>query len=173
MPHLDLLGAHMSTRWPIVCSLALISTLLALLLSAMPVAAHQDLERAEPGFDAVLNVPPTVVRLWFAGVLDSFESALTVHDAHDRQIDLGDASVSQQDRRLLRVSLPVDLRPGQYIVHWTAVDDEDAHPVQGEYTFTIAGTPEVPGSNLAVVISTGAVIAAIGAGTWVRRRRHS
>ena len=163
----------MSPRQPIVCTLALFSTLLALLLSALPVAAHQDLERAEPGFDAVLNIPPTVVRLWFAGELDSFESTLAVYDAHDRQIDLGDASVSQEDRRLLRVSLPGDLRPGQYTVRWTAVDDEDAHPVQGEYTFTIAGTPEVPGSNLAVVISAGAVIVAIGAGAWVWRRGHS
>jgi methionine-rich copper-binding protein CopC len=122
----------------------------------------------------VLNVPPTVVRLWFAGELDSFDSALAVYDAQDRQIDLGDAGVNHEDRHLLRVSLSGDLQPGQYIVRWTAVDDEDAHPVQGEYTFTIAGTPEVPGnSNLAIAVSAGAVIVAIGAGTWVWRRRHS
>jgi methionine-rich copper-binding protein CopC len=163
----------MSSRRPIVCTLALCSTLLALLLSTLPVAAHQDLKRAEPGFDEVLNVPPIVVSLWFAGELDSFESTLTVYDAHDRQIDLGDASVSQEDRRLLRVNLPGDLQPGQYTVRWTAVDDEDAHPVQGEYTFTIAGAPEVPRSNLAVVISAGVVIVAIGAGSWVRRRGPS
>jgi len=143
-------------------------------MPAQPAVAHQDLERAEPGFDAVLNVPPTVVRLWFAGELDSFDSALAVYDAQDRQIDLGDAGVSHEDRHLLRVSLPGDLQPDQYTVRWTAVDDEDAHPVQGEYTFTIAGTPEVPGNgNLAIAVSAGAVIAAIGAGTWVWRRRHS
>ena len=163
----------MSPRRPIVCTLAFISTLLALLLLARPVAAHQDLERAEPGFDAVLNEPPSVVRLWFAGELDSFESTLAVYDAQDRQIDLGDAGVNHEDRHLLQVSLSGDLQPGQYIVRWTAVDDEDAHPVQGEYTFTIAGTPTAPGSNLAVVISAGALIAAIGAGTWVWRRGHS
>lgn len=163
----------MPPRRPIVCTLALFSTLLALLLSAMPVAAHQDLERAEPGFDAVLNVPPTVVRLWFAGELDSFESTLAVYEAHDRQIDLGDANVSSDDRRLLWVSLPGDLRPGQYTVRWSAVDDEDAHPVQGEYSFTIAGTPEQPGANpWSIPVIAGAFIAAIGAGTWVLLRRH-
>ena len=175
MPHSDLRGAHMSSRRLIVFTLAICSTLLALLLLTQPVAAHQDLERAEPGFDAVLNEPPTAVRLWFAGELDSFESTLAVYDAHDRQIDLGDAGISLEDRRLLRVSLPADLLPGQYTVRWTAVDDEDAHPVQGEYTFIIAGIGEEFGSNLAAVISAGAVIVASGGGAfvWVRRKNHS
>jgi len=161
----------MYPRRPIVSTIALFPTLLALLLLTQPVAAHQDLERAEPGIDAMLNEPPTVVRLWFAGELDSFESTLVVYDAHDRQIDLGNAGISLEDRRLLRVSLPADLLPGQYTVRWTAVDDEDAHPVQGEYTFTIAGTPAAPeNSNLAIAVSAGAVIATIGALSWVRRR---
>ena len=165
----------MNPRRPIVSTIALFPTLLALLLLIQPVAAHQDLERAEPGFDTVLNEPPTVVRLWFAGELDSFESTLVVYDAHDRQIDLGDVGISLEDRRLLRVSLPADLVPGQYTVRWTAVDDEDAHPVQGEYTFIIAGIGEESGSNLAAVISAGAVIVASGGGAfvWVRRRNFS
>jgi len=163
----------MSTRRPKVFTFAFISTLLALLLSALPVSAHQDLERAEPGYDAVLDVPPAVVRLWFTSELDIFESTLAVYDAHDRQIDLGDANVSSEDRRLLQVSLQRDLRPGQYTVLWTAVDDEDAHPVQEEYSFTIVGPTQTSGDNgWAIGIIAGAVIGTIGAGTWVRHRRH-
>jgi len=56
----------MSTGWPIFCAYAFILTQLALLLLALPVAAHQDLERAEPGFDTVLDVPPIIGSLWFA-----------------------------------------------------------------------------------------------------------
>ncbi|UCC53151.1 MAG: copper resistance protein CopC [Anaerolineaceae bacterium] len=166
----------MYLRRSILYILALFLMLLVVFFMALPVAAHQDLERAEPEIDAVLNMSPSVVCVWFAGELDSFESTLTVHDARDRQIDLGDASISHEDRRLLQVSLPNALPVGQYTVRWTAVDDEDAHPIQGEYTFTIAGgTSAAPGSYPVAVLGVGAVIVAGGAGTWAwaRRRKNS
>jgi len=165
-------GIPMHPRRFILYSLTLLSLQLWVFLPVSPIAAHQELERAEPEFDAVLNIPPLFVKLWFRGALDSFESTLAVYDARDRQVDLGDAGIGHEDRRLLYVSLPDDLPPGKYTIRWSAVDDEDAHPVQGEYTITIAGISEAPpGSKPVAILGVGAIILAGGTGIWAWARR--
>ncbi len=150
-------------------ALLLISTL-ALLWPAS-VSAHLDLERAEPENRAILDAPPDRVRLWFDGELDTFESTVAVFDERGRQVDLGDAGVSLEDRTLLQVSLPDDLPPGTYAIRWEVVDDEDAHPINSMLTFTIAGTPELAGINLITIsiVAIGGI--AVFVAVWLLRRR--
>lgn len=159
-------------------NLALLLTLLLALLRPGLVAAHLDLERSEPTDGTILDTPPQVVRLWFNEELDAFESTVAIFDAADRQVDLGDAQISLEDRTFLQVSLPTDLPPGAYRVRWTAVDDADGHPVEGELTFTVAGTPAPPSTDSAttgpaivvLVIMVGLVI---GVGAWFLQRRRN
>lgn len=150
-------------------ALLLVSTL-ALLWPAS-VSAHIDLERAEPENRAILDAPPDRVKLWFDSELDTFESTVAVFDERGRQVDLGDAGISLEDRTLLQVSLPDDLPPGTYTIRWTAVDDEDAHPIDDVLTFTFAGTPELAGiSSITITIMATGGIAVIVA-VWLLRRR--
>ncbi len=144
-------------------ALLLVSTL-ALLWPAS-VSAHLDLERAEPENRAILDAPPDRVKLWFDSELDTFESTVAVFDERGRQVDLGDPGVSLDDRTLLQVSLPDDLPPGTYTLHWTAVDDEDSHPVEGELTFTVSREPKDSGitplmASIVIVVGFGLVVIA-------------
>lgn len=156
------------------------AVLLALLLLVWPApaAAHLDLERSEPADGATLDIPPEVVRLWFSDELDTFESTVGVFDSAGRQVDLGDAQVSLEDRTLMQVSLPAELPPGTYTVRWTAADDADGHPVDGELTFTVVGTSaptvnrSVGGRSTTVILIVAAVFV-IFAGTWLLRRQPS
>jgi copper transport protein len=164
----------------LIRSLLCISNIFVLLIVSSNhyrVAAHSDLVRSEPEDGAILDSPPISVHLWFEYELDTFESQISVLDVNGNQVDLHDAEVNPEDRTELRISLPEDLPPGEYFVHWTAVDDTDAHPIQGEFSFTVKETVATPASQsgtttITLIIALGIIlIFSLG---FIRRRskRH-
>ncbi len=118
---------------------------------------------------------PQEVRLRFAKEIDFFESTVAVFDEAARQVDLRDARVNPDDRHEIRFSLPSDLAPGKYRVRWIAVDDIDAHTIEGDLSFTIDGPPtdtaqpELPAINLALVAAGIVSLALVGGILFLRR----
>lgn len=97
--------------------------------------AHAFPERSDPRVGAVLRAAPTLVRIWFDGELEPAFSTITVTDGTARRVDLGDAHVDGDNRRLLRVGLQA-LSPGVYRVIWRVLA-VDGHLTQGDYRFTL------------------------------------
>jgi methionine-rich copper-binding protein CopC len=107
---------------------------LAVLAAHGPAAAHAVLVTSAPAARAVLASPPARVELTFSERLEPAYSRATVWDARGAQVDLRDAAVAQ-DRRRLTVSLP-PLAPGRYTVRYRVLSI-DGHVVEAEFVFTV------------------------------------
>lgn len=112
------------------------AVMLAVLIFARPVFAHEFLDHAEPAVGSTVNKPPKEVRLWFTQELEPVSSTVRVFDARGIQVDRRDKRVDASDRTLIEVSLP-PLVPGPYRVIWRAIS-VDAHATEGDFTFHVA-----------------------------------
>lgn len=100
-----------------------------------PAMGHAFPDHSDPKVGAVVNGPPSSIRIWFDGALEPVFSTIVVQDSGGRKVDLGDGHVDSSDANLLEVNLP-SLQPGVYRVIWNVVA-RDGHRTNGDYTFEI------------------------------------
>lgn len=136
-------------------------------LSTRPatVWAHATLVRSAPGQNAVLAVAPTQIRLWFSEPIDPTARALEVRGPDGRRIDVGRASVAQ-DNDSEMVGAIHAVRNGTYVVRWKVIS-ADTHVVSDTFEFSVGAPSPVfdPGAGAsAMFTATTAVLAA--AGRW-------
>jgi len=109
-------------------------------LHALPV-------REDPPADAILQAPPSQVRMWFSEDLNPLTSKIVVVSTTNHEVDLGDSHVVADNPREMIVSLPL-LSAGTYVVVWRTQSAEDGHIVSGSYIFRIArpdgSVPPIP-----------------------------
>ncbi len=110
--------------------LALACGLVALL--AAPASAHADLLESTPAPAAVLDTPPTEVKLNFTEAVEAKGGAVRVFDDGGTRVDDGGAETSGST---VRMPLP-DIGDGAYVVTWR-VTSADSHPVSGAFTFQV------------------------------------
>jgi methionine-rich copper-binding protein CopC len=122
-------------------TLTLIGLLFALVagLETVVVFAHADYDRSVPAADAKVASAPEQLQVWFTQELfrRQGENRLEVYAPDGERVDLDDAAIDDDNRRLMRVSLSADLPPGQYTVRWRSLSAEDGHPREGEFVFTV------------------------------------
>lgn len=110
-------------------------------------SAHALPIRSDPPADAVLQAPPSAVRMWFSEDLNPLTSRLVVVDTTNREVDNHDSHVSPTDPREMDASLPL-LQAGTYVVAWRTQSAVDGHIVGGSYIFRIkrpdGSVPPVP-----------------------------
>ena len=127
----------------LVAALGLLLALLALApvgpaARLIPVAsAHAVLVRSDPADHAVLQTPPSGVRLWFSEEINPLTSRVVVVDPANRQVDRGDSHRESSDNTELEVSLPL-LPAGAYVVVWRTQSAVDGHVAGGSFLFQIA-----------------------------------
>jgi copper transport protein len=117
-----------------------------LLLGLVPgrdASAHSRLERASPAPEAVIDTPPSEIRIWGTQELTLSGNSVAVLDAAGNRVDNGDARVDQSDpsRKQIAVTVP-PLANGTYTVNFTLSSAEDGHAANDSYWFTL----EVPGT---------------------------
>ncbi|MEZ4863092.1 MAG: copper resistance protein CopC [Caldilineaceae bacterium] len=129
--------------------------LLAISMPQPTVLAHAEYDHSDPAADAVLTQAPPQVQIWFTQELFRRKTASTiaVYAADGTQVDLDDATIDDDDRKLMRVSLPPTLPDGHYTVQWQATSAEDGHEGQGEFTFTIAATGAAATTAVTTVVT--------------------
>jgi len=113
--------------------------LLVLLYSAWAVPsarAHALLVRSNPAANAVLEVPPVQVEIFFSESLESQLSSIKVFDANNLRVDVGDVRVDPSDPTRMTVSLHT-LNDGVYTVTWKAVSSVDGHQTVGTFPFAV------------------------------------
>ncbi len=112
--------------------------LLALgLIGAGQALAHAQLARSEPVANAVLPRSPGEVRAWFTERLEPRFSQLTVQNAQNERVDLGNSRVAPTDPYQMTVGLPPDLPEGVYTVAWKTLSTEDGHEAHGLFAFAV------------------------------------
>ena len=116
------------------------------LLTNMPLGsalAHADYERSEPPAGALVAAAPTQVRIYFTQELFRRQgmNGIQVYAADGERVDLDDAAIDDDNRRLMTVSLKPGLADGDYVVRWFALSADDGHEGEGEFSFAVAATP--------------------------------
>ncbi|MER6757139.1 copper resistance CopC family protein [Micromonospora echinofusca] len=135
---------HTRPRRPTLVAAALVAAAL-LLVPAAPAAAHNTLRAASPADGDRLTTPPTRVTLEFAQRLDPTFTTIALSDAARRKIPTGAPAV---DGTKGTVTVGETLGEGTYTVAYRIVS-ADGHPVQGSYTFTVAGGADTAGGPTA------------------------
>ena len=115
--------------------------LVPVLLVLAPAAglAHAYLVRSAPARRAALITPPERVRLWFNERLEARFSRVSVWDARDSQVDLGDVQVDPDDPRALSVGVRLP-GPGTYAVRYRVLS-VDGHVVESSFPFSVRARP--------------------------------
>lgn len=155
-----------------ILALAIILGTLLVICSALPVgiapslipvaSAHALPVRSDPASDAILQGPPSRVRMWFSEDLNPYSSRIVVVDPANREVDNKDSHVADDNSRELIVDLPL-LPAGTYIVTWCTQSAADGHIVGGSYIFRIA-RPDGSIPPLPSVLPTGNIPGAGGSG---------
>ena len=65
------------------------------------------------------------------------ENSLEVYGPGDLRVDLDDAAIDDDDRKLMTVSLQPDLADGDYTVRWRTLSADDGDEADGEFSFTL------------------------------------
>jgi copper resistance protein C len=106
-----------------------------LLLDPVAAWAHAKLVKSEPAQRAVLNQPPSRLRLWFNERLEPAFSVATVLDASGNRVTSAEAALSSTDPKLLVLTLP-PLAKGTYTVEFQVLS-VDGHTVKAGFRFEI------------------------------------
>lgn len=106
---------------------------------ATAVLAHADYDRSVPAADEVVLQSPQQVQIWFTQELFRREgqNSLEVYGPDEQRVDLDDAAIDDDDRKLMTVSLQSDLANGLYTVRWGTLSADDGDDAEGEFQFTI------------------------------------
>jgi methionine-rich copper-binding protein CopC len=106
-------------------------------------SGHSEPVRFDPAPGQVLDAPPQRVDGWFTQEMrrSGEETSIVVHPVMEDAI-LGDpvsgeTVIDDSDRRHMYAELTGDLMPGQYVVAWSALSDEDDHPDSGCFRFFV------------------------------------
>jgi len=108
-------------RRPAVLAGALVAALALLPLEA---GAHAFVSRTDPHASATLGEPPTLVRIWFDGPVETMFLKLRVENERQQRVDKGDARLNPDDNTQIEIGLP-QLPPGRSRVSggsWPATD---------------------------------------------------
>lgn len=116
---------------------AVLAGLLVTALALRPdeVGAHAFVSRSDPRAGAALGEPPSRVRIWFDGPVESLFLDLRVENGDKRRVDKSDARVNPDDHTLVEVGLPW-LPPGRYRVFWSVIA-RDGHRREGSFSFLV------------------------------------
>jgi len=135
----------------------------AFLLAAGPAGAHAFLTRSEPAAGAVVQTPPTEVRLFFdEGVRPA---KILVSRGGGPSAVAGKPFVPAGHPNEIVVPLRHDLAPGPYAVNWSELDLDDGHVISGAFVFAVrSGLP--PGPSVSTQSSSSPPFSAV-ASRWL------
>jgi len=124
----------------------IVLTLAAGLLALVAITAafgHSEPVRFNPAPGQVLATAPQRVDGWFTQEMrrSSDETSLEVHPVMENGMlgdpVSGDTIIDDSDRHHMSAELTGDLMPGQYVVSWSALSDEDEHADSGCFRFFV------------------------------------
>lgn len=113
-------------------------TVFAVLVSASPARAHDELLGSDPGAGTTVDSLPAELRLTFSGAIAADAGASEVQVTDAEGTSLTDGEPTAQDNVL---SQPLSGEAsGAVTVLWKVVSS-DGHPISGEFSFTVGGAP--------------------------------
>jgi copper transport protein len=127
-------------RFRFAAFLAFLVFALAGTLGPAPVAAHANLDRAEPAVRSAVPVAPAEIRLFFTEPPELRYSEIAVYDANLQRREQGQLRAIPGDP----LGMAIDLQPlpeGNYTVAWKALSSVDGHTTTGSFAFAVGNVP--------------------------------
>lgn len=113
-----------------------VTAALFLVFGVLPAAwAHAFPDRSWPAVGSTIQKAPDEIKIRFTEEL-SPSCRLTVKNAQDDVVSLGEAAITGRDNRILSITLKQPLPAGVYRVYWN-VTATDGHHSEGHYRFDI------------------------------------
>ena len=134
-------------RWLLVFCTAFILGSVA--FPASNASAHAKLLRSAPGAGAILNTPPTAIRLDFSESVALDFSTLQVYNGDRQEQEVGAFQAANSNGTSISADLPAQLAAGTYTVVWRVISAIDGHLTVGTFAFRVrgeGGTPEPEGA---------------------------
>lgn len=103
-------------------------------------SAHAYVVTSSPGENEILQKAPKKVTIEFNEPIQKGFNSLIVRDEAGKRVDLKDAYIHPQNKKIFSASLEDDLKDGVYMIEWRVVS-ADGHSVRGLIPFGI-GSPE-------------------------------
>lgn len=111
----------------------------AALLSSAPAAhAHDELLGSDPAADSTVDALPAQISFTFSGAISAEDGASEVSVTDAAGTELAEGAPSAQDNVLTQQL--AGAASGDLTVLWKTVSS-DGHPISGEFSFTVSGTP--------------------------------
>ena len=131
-----------AANWRIALALAA----MACALAAADVSAHAAYKSSSPSFAEQLDSSPSAVSLRFTQELFRREGANRVwlsatRDTDAGEVELGPVVIGNDDRRVMRATLDIELTPGRYLLRWINLSAEDGDTDVGAIPFYVAAAP--------------------------------
>ncbi|MYB21550.1 MAG: hypothetical protein F4Y29_03335 [Chloroflexi bacterium] len=124
--------------------LALLVSTAAGLLFTPGASAHAAYESSSPGFAEVLSESPDEISIRFTQELFRREGANAIslrHADSGNAIEVTQARIGNEDRKLMTADVTRQLAPGRYLVSWTNLSAEDGDEDSGSYPFYVTREP--------------------------------
>lgn len=102
---------------------------------AAPAQAHDSLVSSDPEDGATLDDAPTSITLTFSAEILEVTPVVRVSDGDGEVVQ---ESTPEIDGRDAVAEIDEPLESGEYTVDWRVVSS-DGHPIEGTFTFTVAG----------------------------------
>ncbi len=115
--------------------LAVVAAVLATVLVTIRVSAHAYLSRSDPAENAILDVAPSTMNLWFSEIISPEFSSAQLINADGHMVDIT-VRTSPSDRTQLILDFP-ELPDGVYTVRWRVLSEADGHATQGLIVFGV------------------------------------
>ena len=112
---------------------ALLAVSGSIVFGAGQALGHAQLMHAEPGANATVSAPKSIV-LHFNEALEAKLSSFKLTNTDGEPVAVAPAATL--DAKGLSVNLTSPLPPGLYTINW-AVAGHDGHPMKGNYSFTV------------------------------------
>lgn len=116
------------------------STATWLALLATPVSAHAALEETYPANGALLDGPPSEIRLSFTEPPDLSLTTIEVVDRSGALVPTGPVERIPESGRAIRVGVE-DIPDGVFTVSWRTVSTVDGHVTSGAFSFGVGVSP--------------------------------
>ncbi|MBJ8081967.1 copper resistance protein CopC [Bacillus cereus group sp. N14] len=125
--------------------------IVCMLIISMPksASAHAYIVKSNPTENETLKKAPSAVKIEFdEDIQVSHFNTLFVRDTSGTRVDLKDAHIDKENKKLLEVGLKENLKNGLYSIQWKVIS-ADGHPIQGVIPFRI-GSAEAGADDIQV-----------------------
>jgi methionine-rich copper-binding protein CopC len=141
------------------------AALLAALMLGRPagVSGHSDYDHSEPTAGSTVATAPTIIKVWFTETVQLSGSSLKVTNAAGQQVDSKDVKLdpSDDDHKIVVVSLNPSLPAGTYKVAWKTISADDGDEDEGEFSFTVRAAAAAPAASPAAAAPAPAATAGL------------